>query len=74
MTRYIAIAAIALTSIAGAASAMTNPAAGLENYVTPSQAAQLDDRTVSKIKNAIHSGDTEGEKRALVKSILMNAG
>ena len=74
MTRYIAIAAVALTTMAGAASAMTNPAAGLEGFVSPTEATQLDERTVSKIKSVIHGGDTQSEKRAKVMSILLNAG
>ncbi len=74
MTRYIAIAAVALTTLTGAASAMNNPAAGLDGFVTPAQAAQLDERTISKIKAVIHGGDTEGEKQSIVRNLIRKAG
>jgi hypothetical protein len=74
MTRYFAIAAVSLAALTGAASAMTNPAAELRGFVSPSVAATLDATTVKTIKNIIHSGDSENEKQQHVQSILLQAG
>ena len=74
MTRYIAIAAVALTAMAGAASAMSNPAAGLGQFVNPAVAATLDADTLAKIERTVNGGGSDNEKRQWVKSIILNAG
>lgn len=73
MTRYIAIAAVALTALTGAASAMSNPAAGLGHFVSPEVAATLDANTIEQIKRTVNGGGNDNEKRQWVNAILLNA-
>ena len=63
------IAATALIASVASASAMTNPSAEIERYVGAAEAASLTDAEVQAALQVIHSGDSEGEKRAKVRSI-----
>ncbi len=64
------IAITALVASVASASAMTNPTAELERFVTPEQAATLSDAQVTTALQAIHSLDSESEKRAAVRSLV----
>ena len=63
------IAATALIASVASASAMTNPSAEIERYVGAAEAASLTDAEVQAALQVIHSGDSESEKRAKVRSI-----
>ena len=64
------IAATALIASVTAASAMTNPTAEIERYVGAEAAATLTEAEVFAALNAIHSSDSESEKRAFVRSLV----
>ncbi len=64
------IAITALVASVASASAMTNPTAEIERYVTAEQAATLSDAEVATALQAIHSLDSESEKRAAVRSLV----
>ena len=64
------IAATALIASVASASAMTSATVALEKYVTPAEAASLSDAQVKVALNAIHSGDSEGEIRGFVRSLV----
>ena len=72
MNRYIAIAALALTTVAGAASAMTSDtdARQINAYAPSVDVSTLDNSTVLAAVQAIHGGGSEGEKAATVRAIV----
>ena len=74
MKRIIATSALALVTLAGAASAASVTSADLHaisNYVPNNVAVEdLSDTQVLQVLNAIHSGDSEGEKRQIVRALL----
>ena len=74
MKTAIALATATLIAASGAASAMSNPAAGLGQFVKPSVAATLDTGTIEQIKRTVNGGGSDNEKRQWVKSILLGAG
>ena len=64
------IAVTALVASVTAASAMTNANAEIERFVSPAEAATLTDAEVLTALNFIHSSDSDGEKRAFVRSLV----
>ena len=64
------IAVTALVASVASASAMTNANAEIERYVGAEQAATLTDAEVLTALSFIHSSDSEGEKRAFVRSLV----
>lgn len=78
MKRLIAITAISLTALTGAASAMTNPAGAhygeLRAYTGGANLSGLSQQTLDKMVRTIHGGGTENEKRQWIRSILLRAG
>ena len=64
------IAITALVASVGAASAMTDATGEIERYVGSAEAATLTDAEVLTALNFIHSSDSEGEKRAFVRSLV----
>ena len=73
MTKFAVLLTASAIALGGAASAMTNPAAGFEGFVTAEQAVQLDDRTIASIKNVINSSDSRGERAAVVNALVKRA-
>ena len=71
MTRYIALTAVAFATLAGAASAATN-VGELRKYASEAQIETLSPVEIAVLKNVIHSGDNEGQKRAQVQALLNN--
>jgi len=75
MKNVLAITAIALTSLTGAASAMTLDTmantAEIEWYAPNVDVSTLSDSTIRAAIQAIHSGDHEGEKRAQVRALVL---
>ena len=67
MKTIIAAAALALTAVS--ASAAVN-SADVERYVPNADLSQLTDAEQNLITSVIHSSDSEGEKRALIWSLL----
>ncbi|MFA8385923.1 MAG: hypothetical protein ACEPO2_09895 [Pelagibaca sp.] len=67
MKTLIAAAALALTAVS--ASAMVDTSA-IEQYAPNADVAALTDAEVNIILSVIHSGDSEGEKRALVQALV----
>ena len=74
MKRIIATSALAVVTLAGAAQAASVSSADLNaisNYVPNGVAVEtLSEIQVRTILNAIHSGDSEGEKRQTVGALL----
>ena len=64
------IAATALIASVASASAMTNPSAEIERYVGAAEAASLTEAQVLTALSVVHSGDTEGEKRAKLRALV----
>ncbi|SMC66133.1 hypothetical protein [Primorskyibacter flagellatus] len=77
MNRIIAIAAVAIATVAGAANAMTqdNAAAvrAINSYAPSVDVSTLDDSTILAALQAIHGSGTESEKSSTVRAILLNA-
>ena len=69
MKTLIASAALALTTLAGAASAMTD-ASAIQQYAPNTDVSMLSETDVNVLLSVIHSGDSEGEKRAAVQAYL----
>ena len=67
MKTLITAAAFALTALS--ASAMVDTSA-IEQYAPNADVAALTDAEVNIILSVIHSGDSEGEKRALVQALV----
>ena len=74
MKRIIATSALAFVTLVGAAQAASVSSADLNaisNYVPNGVAVEtLSEIQVRTILNTIHSGDSEGEKRATVQAFL----
>lgn len=77
MNRFIAITAVAIATVAGAANAMTqdNAAAvrAINSYAPSVDVSTLDDATILAALQAIHGSGTESEKSSTVRAILLNA-
>ena len=67
MKTLIAAAALALTAIS--ASAMVDTSA-IDQYAPNVDVSTLSDAEVNTILSIIHSGDSEGEKRALIQALV----
>ena len=63
------IAATALVLTAFSASAMVDTSA-IEQYAPNTDVSTLSDATVNTILSVIHSGDSEGEKRATIQALV----
>ena len=74
MKTIFALATVSLIAVSGAASAMSNPAAGLGGFVSSEVAATLDAGTIAQIKRTVNGGGGDNEKRQWVRSILLRAG
>ena len=66
MKTLIASTALVLTAFAASASVT----AEIDTYAPGVDASALSDAQVNSILSVIHSGDTEGEKRAVVQALL----
>lgn len=69
MKTLIATTALALTAFAGMASAATD-ASAIEQYAPNADVSVLSDAEINTLLSVIHSGDSEGEKRATVQAYL----
>lgn len=71
MKRTLLLSALALSTLAGAASAAT-PAQKLtlEQYAPKINVAELTDAQVSTLLNIASSGDSESEKRTLIQHFV----
>lgn len=78
MKKTFAIAAIALTAFAGAASAMgavdLETANSIRTFVPGFDVNTLDASTANIASQVIHSGDSVGEKAAKLQAILASRG
>ena len=74
MKKIIATSALALATLAGAASAMTSNDAtvadALRTYAPGVEAATLTDAQAALIVSIAHGGDNEGDKRAVIQSLV----
>ena len=66
MKTLIASTALVLTAFAASASVT----AEIDTYAPGVDVSTLSDAQVNSILSVIHSGDTEGEKRAVVQALL----
>ena len=66
MKTLIASTALVLTAFAASASVD----AQIDTYAPGVDVSALSDAQVNSILSVIHSGDTEGEKRAVVQALL----
>ncbi|MFP7569481.1 hypothetical protein [Marivita sp. S2033] len=69
MKKLIATTALALTAFAGIASAMPDTSQ-IKQYAPNADVSSLTDAQVNILLSVIHSGDSEGEKRRQVQSIV----
>ncbi|SHH58006.1 hypothetical protein [Marivita hallyeonensis] len=69
MKTLIATTALALTALAGAASASVDTTA-IQSYAPNADISQLSQAEVNTLLSVIHSGDSESEKRATVQALL----
>lgn len=78
MKRLIAIAAISMTALTGAASAMTAPGGAYHNelktYASGADLSGLSQQTLDRMVRTIHGGGSESEKRQWIRAILVQAG
>ncbi|MFZ5963957.1 hypothetical protein ACOXXX_13485 [Thalassococcus sp. BH17M4-6] len=72
MKRTIAIAAVALTALTGAASAMTTSAnqAILQQYAPNIETSTLSEAQIGSLLAIAYSGDSQSEKRAKIRSFV----
>ena len=73
MKKIIATALVAVATTAGAASAMTNAGAlqsELNRFVPGVDVSTLTTAQVNSLLSIIHGGDSAGEMRAAVRSVL----
>ena len=74
MNRFIAIAAVAAATLAGAANAATSADLHeIKSYAPSVDVSTLDDATVNAAVQAIHGSGSESEKTSTVRAILLNA-
>ena len=73
MKKIIATSALALTTLAGAASAMTPQDSAVNDalriYAPGVEASELTAADANLILSVVHSGDSEGDKRTVIQSI-----
>jgi hypothetical protein len=67
MKSLIAATALALTAVS--ASAMVDTSA-IDQYAPNADVSTLSDAEVNTILSVIHSGDSEGEKRATIQALV----
>ena len=67
MKTLIATTALALTAFAGVASASVDTSA-IQTYAPNADVTVLSDAEINSLLSAIHSGDTESEKRLRVQA------
>ena len=72
MKRTLAITAVALTALTGAASAMTSDAAiaKIERFAPSVDAQSLTNLEVNALLSVINGGGTDSEKRATVQALV----
>ncbi len=74
MKTILASALVATAAFAGAASAMTTPPQGdlntIQQFAPSVDVSQLTDKDVSILLSAIHSSDSDGEKRGFISAYL----
>ncbi len=74
MKTILASALVATATFAGAASAMTNAPAGdlatITHYAPSVDVTRLTDKDVNILLSAIHSSDSESEKRGFISAYL----
>lgn len=69
MKRFIALTAVSLAALTGAASAATN-AGEINKYAPNVDVSTLSDLEIAVLNNLIHGSDGAGEKRAKVQAFL----
>ena len=68
MNKFIALTALALTVTAG--SAFAGDRALVQSYAGGADISALSDAEVNTLVSLIHSGDSEGDKRAVVQNYV----
>ena len=66
MKTLITATALVLTAFAASASVT----AEIDNYAPGVDASTLSDAQINSILSVIHSGDSEGEKRAVIQALV----